>query len=135
MAFSCTEEIYDNNPEREQVVLFTKNYKINARDWQLVGEVNGVDSYYEYLFKERNITQNIYEGGMLVAYLYQMDGKVEIQTPLPFNFYDTNGVSLWTERYSFNYNPGEIAFTVHFNDFVTQMKPPSQEFRLVVMHK
>ena len=106
---------------------------INAKDWQLVGDVNGDNSFYRCIVDDRYLDQNIFDNGSVMVYLIQYDGNTPVQTPLPYIMHYADGDNLWTETFSYDYILGSLAFYVTYSDFFTENKPGTCQFK-VVMH-
>jgi hypothetical protein len=114
-------------------------YTVKQSDWNLIGGVDELNSYYEYIFEnEPSITDFIYEEGIVLGYLVVNPGaKDEVLRPLPDSFpygEDSNqGESLWTEIITYDYMPGSVAFYVRYNDFYTATPPPTLKFRISML--
>jgi len=112
---------------------FVKEYTVNANQWQLVGKVDELNSYYQASISIRELTRDIYEKGHVFCYMFQKVGSQEVQTILPFTIPRANDLGeLWTETYSYDFCPGEIMFYFNCSDFYTANRPPAATFRVVL---
>ena len=125
------------------------DFKIKGTDWLLAGKGNEIGSYYYYVFDAPEITQAIYNDGLILcAYRYVDDTGVEVQSYLPYTEYfietDQHGdnENPFAMYISFNVTPtvgrnnGTIEFRVTFSDFYTGKKgpPASCWFRLILVY-
>ncbi|MDR2383981.1 MAG: hypothetical protein LBD76_08895 [Prevotellaceae bacterium] len=136
---SCTEEnqgdpYYDyENPEK----WYTENLTVKAVDWKLVGRVDEIDSYYEYIFDGFPYTD-----GIINVYMYQNYGtNSEIQVPLPYTQYkveilDDNSEIYYSVQYSYDIaKDGTIALKIYISDYYTGAFATSTEyFRVAIIY-
>ena len=112
---------------------FVDDYLIRANEWQLVGRVDDLNSYYRASISINALNRNIYEDGNVFCYMYQTLNNREVQTPLPFTIPKANDEGeLWTETYSFDFSQGQITFYFNCSDFYTNNRPPATTFRVVL---
>ena len=115
---------------------FVKTYTIKQGDWKLVKGVNELNSYFraEVLIKE--LDNFVYEKGNVFCYMFQNIDGVEVQTMLPFVIPlgegHSGGEDLWTEMYSCDFSPGSIMFYVNYSDFITEVRPGTISYRVVL---
>ena len=112
---------------------FVTEIPIRESDWQLVGGVDQLNSYYRASFNIKELDRDIYENGHVFCYMYQtMNGK-EVQTVLPFTVPKANNDGeLWTETYSYDFSLGQITFYFNCSDFYTNNRPQTTTFRVVL---
>lgn len=110
-----------------------KTFEIKSRDWKLVSDGNGNNSFYTYSFPFRELTEFIYQSGNVNGYKVDIIDGREIQTTMPFVYpqEDTYG-NKWVEVYSFDIEPGYITFNVMYSDFMVNVRPPDLLFRIVM---
>ena len=110
-----------------------KTFEIKSRDWKLVSDGNGNNSFYTYSFPFRELTEFIYQSGNVNGYKVDIIDGREIQTTMPFVYpqEDTYG-NKWVEVYSFDIEPGYITFNVMYSDFMVNVRPPALLFRIVM---
>ena len=112
---SCTvNEIYEENMNS-----YTQNFTVFQRDWK-VGTDDDSGNYFYYEFKEPNLTQYIYDKGVMIAYLQMNDGNL---TPLPFNDYWKDDDYMWTEQVTVEFRPGYVTFILKYSDHATNVLP------------
>jgi len=117
---------------------FVANYTINSNQWQLVnGEEAQLNSYYRFTISIPELNRDIYEKGNVFCYFYQiLNGNREVQTPLPFTNHYGEVIGgkeyLWTETYSIDFYPGAIMFYITYSDFLTNNRPQTITFRVVL---
>ena len=126
---SCEmKEIYEVT-EVYNVDSFTKNYTVRQQDWS-VGEDDESGYYFYYEFREPNLTQYIYENGIMQAFLVMNDGNL---TPLPFNDYWKDGGYMWTEQVTCEFRPGFITFILKYSDHTLDVPYYVYNFRVRFM--
>lgn len=106
---------------------------VNSNDWQLIDNVDG-NPCYMYEFSWDELTENVYKNGIVIGYLYTTVGSVETLTPLPYVLHrlDSEG-NQWTETYTYDYNPGYVAFYATFSDFYVDEKPGDLKFKISIL--
>ena len=114
------------------------DFTIQSHQWQLMGQPDGLNSYYMYVFEGndapeelRYVVDNLGEvSGCYVGML----GDEEIFYPLPYENYfgssDDTYESLWCEMYKYDYTRSSIAFYVYYSDFYTATPPATCKFRM-----
>ena len=112
---SCTvNETYEGYVET-----YTQNYTVKQADWH-IGTDDDSGAYFYYEFREPNLTQYIYNNGIMIAYLLMNDGNL---TPLPFNDYWADGNYMWTEQTTVEFRPGYVTFILKYSDHETDIAP------------
>ena len=118
-----------------------KDFTIAKSNWELVGNPNDIGSYFRCIYNVPEITRDIYNDGAIIAYYrYVDDFGDEVQTVLPYTYYDivvdNNNESPYCVQYSYDTTVGSIAFKLVFSDFYTrEYGPPSScKFRLVLIY-
>ena len=118
------------------------DFNIARSSWELIGDPDEIGSYFYYVADVDELTQAIFENGAIICYYrYRDDFGYDVQTPLPYTYYDIF-VNQWGEefpysvQYSYDVMPGSIAFKVVFSDFYTgENKPPAScNFRLHLIY-
>jgi len=108
--------------ENYYVDSFTQSYTVRQRDWRIGTDDSG--DYFYYEFNEPNLTQYIYENGVMQAFLLMNEGNL---TPLPFNDYWVNGDYMWTEQVTCELKPGLVTFILKYSDHITD-EPPHYDY-------
>jgi hypothetical protein len=119
-----------------------KDYTITGEMWELVGGAGEIGSYYYYVIDNPDITRTIYDDGAIICYFrYKDDFGNDVQTPLPYTYYDiyvneSNVEFPYAVQFSYDAAPGSIALKLVFSDFYTgEYGPPaSSKFRLVLLY-
>ena len=112
---SCTvKEIHE-----EYVDSYTQSYTVFKKGWK-VGTDSDSGDYFYYEFREPNLTQYIYENGIMQAFLVMNDGNL---TPLPFNDYWRENDYMWTEQVTCEFRPGYVTFILKYSDYELGMDP------------
>ncbi len=106
---------------------------VKSNDWKLIDNADG-NSIYMYEFEWSELTKNVFENGIVLGHLYTKVGDVETLTPLPYVFHrkDKDG-NTWTETYTYDYNPGWVAFYATYSDFFVDEKPQEMTFRISIL--
>ncbi|MDR0844017.1 MAG: hypothetical protein LBN71_02260 [Tannerella sp.] len=140
--FSCEGPEGPPGPSEElNWKIITKTVRTN--DWALVsdngkGRPGDLNTYYMYeLTNVRELTDFVYEEGLVFVYLVQSPGaKNEVLTPLPYvvPIGDEDSGDFWMETVTFDYLPGSVAFYVNYSDFETGIMHPGElTFRIVMI--
>jgi hypothetical protein len=121
LSVSCGDEI-------TQVVepnTFTHLYRIYASDMESRTDVAGI--YYEYTFREPELTNEVFNYGILQAFLYYKKDGNDTYCPLPFSDFlvDNNGHQ-WEEYFTVEFQPRTIKFIQKISDHATD--PPVAEY-------
>ena len=125
-----------------KIIDFTIKGGVNGGDWELINGPDQIGSYYRYIFDVPEITEEIYENGLIIAYYrYVDDHGDKVQSILPYTYYDIDvdgdgNEHPYSVQYSYDVMPGSIAFKLVFSDFYTaENGPPSLcLFRLQLLH-
>ena len=111
----------------------TDPIKVNSNQWELGENAEGVPFYfYEYNIKE--LDGDVYDGGKVQVRMFlDFDTNIEAIAPLEHTEQrqDKDG-NKYNEIYGYEYYPGGIMFTVKFGDFITEQRPPTQYFQVVL---
>ena len=106
LAFSFTS---CNDAQQVQPNTQTLTYTVRVNDWKL-----GTDEVGDYLFcefREPALTRQVYENGMMAAYIRFSDGSL---SPLPFSDF---WLTPWREeQVSCEFKPGLITFIFKSDD-------------------
>ncbi|MCL1934260.1 MAG: hypothetical protein FWF53_10680 [Candidatus Azobacteroides sp.] len=111
----------DKYYEEEYVDSYTQDYTVQKGDWSVGKDDSGEYFYYE--FRESNLTQYIYENGIMQAFLFMDEENI---TPLPFNDYwidESNPDYMWTEQVTCEFRPGFVTFILKYSDHATNEPP------------
>ena len=111
-------------------------YTVYEKDWELIGGRDNLNSHYMFEFKENLLTSEIFKNGKVTGYrVLKLDNGSTVQTPLPYVLprgqKEGSNDKLWSEYYTFDYQPGSIAFYAYYTDFYTGNRPPTCVFRIV----
>ena len=123
-----------------ETLWWIKDFTVTGRMWELVGRPNDIGSYFRCVFDVPDLTTAIYDdGGIFCHYRYVDDFGDEVQTPLPYTYYDMvveNGIEYpYSVQFSYDVTPGSIAFKLVYSDFYTGDYPPAScKFRLVMVY-
>ena len=108
-------------------------YTVYPRDWVKVDfppvgnelEDSGW-TYFYYDFREPKLTNQVFNKGVMNAYLVTYDGQITVLTPLPFdNYYrDNYARKAWTEQVTCEFSPQNVRFIAKFNDFEVNYRNP-----------
>ena len=108
---------------------FTQTYRIYAKDMETRKDPAG--TYYEYQFKESNLTDEVFDYGVMQAFLYYTkDGKNTL-CPLPFSDFVVRGNNQWEEQFSVEFQPKMIKFIQKISDHSSEL-PISEYYDVFV---
>lgn len=112
-------------------------YTVYEKDWELIGGRDNLNSHYMFEFKENLLTSEIFKNGKVTGYrVLKLDNGSTVQTPLPYVLprgqKEGSNDKLWSEYYTFDFQPGSIAFYAYYTDFYTGNRPPTCVFRIVM---
>jgi hypothetical protein len=118
---SCTtNEIYE---EYYNVNTFSRNYTVTANPnmWS-VGDDDEAGAYFFHEVRIPELTQHIYDRGIMQAFIFLNDGNV---SPLPFDDFWVNQQTgfMWTEQVTCEFRPGFVTFILKYSD--RELYPPS----------
>jgi hypothetical protein len=125
---SCEINDYSN------VEIYTQSFSVNERHWLDGNDDSG--HYYYCEFQVPDLTYEIFNRGMMNAYLsYRLDG-VDILSPLPYDdFWLTNPGTpyeqKWTEQVSCEFSPGYVTFILKYDDH-TLNRPHYENYDFIV---
>jgi len=100
--------------------------------WTKVLDENGLFLYFEYLFDEEMLTDEVYDYGNVSAYFMYVDSEdydVQQKLPCTINHEDNRGV-LWSQVIDFNISPYSLGFRISNSDF-RENGPGTLRFRVV----
>ena len=94
---------------------FTEVYTIYAEDMSKRVDLAG--TYFEYEFSEPALTNEVFDYGILQAFLYYKKDNRDTLCPLPFSdFLVTNDGYQWEEHFTVEFQPGRIKFIQKISD-------------------
>ena len=129
-----TREVVETIVVKETVVVepntFTGKYRIYAEDMTERHDLAG--TYYEYEFGEAALTDEVFDYGILQAFLYYTKDEKNTLCPLPFSDFlvDENGYQ-WEEHFTVEFQPGVIKFIQKISDHADEL--PIAEFYEVLV--
>ena len=104
---SCTV----NEIHEEYMNSFSQDYTVHKKDWK-VGKNDDSGDYFYYEFREPNLSQHIYEKGVMQAFML-INNNI---TPLPFDDFWMDGGYRWTEQVTCEFRPGSVTFILKYSD-------------------
>ena len=117
------------------------DFTVTRQMWELIGDPNDIGSFYRCVFDVPDLSTAIYnDGGIFCNYRYKDDFGDDVQTPLPFTYYDIDirdGVEFpFAVQISYDVTPGSVAFKLVFSDFYTgDFDPPALcKFRMNLVY-
>lgn len=125
---------YDGK-DGEQTYWVIQDFDVDHVDWKY-SEVDGLRPHYYYDFEFDNLTDFIYNNGIVLAYL-EVKGRQQL---LPFVFHEEilnedNEYVRWTRTIDFDYTSGNITFYVTTDDFFYEdYEPETMRFRVVLLY-
>jgi hypothetical protein len=111
---SCGDEII----QTVEPNTFTSTYRIYANE--MIEREDPAGTYFEHSLREPNLTNEIFDYGILQAFLYyEKDGRSTL-CPLPFSdFLIAEDGYQWEEHFTVEFQPGIIKFIQKISDHAT----------------
>ena len=104
-------------------------FEITSEEWQL-----SADGTYFWCEKPwDDITDYVFQEGMVIGNMYTKVGTEWTLTPLPYVLDCKDGDYTWQETYTLDYSPGWVAFYISYDDFQMDMRPNTQQFRVTIL--
>jgi hypothetical protein len=124
---SCGDEI---TQVVEHPSTFTNFYRIYAEDMATRTDMAG--TYYEYEIREPELTSEVFEYGILQAFLYYTKDGKDTYCPLPFSDFlvDEYGYQ-WEEHFTVEFQPGTIKFIQKISDHADNL-PVAEYYDVMV---
>jgi len=116
--------------EEYNVNTITIDYNVKTDHWS-IGKDDESGDYFYYEFREPKLTQEIYDKGVMQAFLILRDGNI---SPLPFDDFwmDSDGYR-WTEQVTCEFRPGYVTFILKYNDHAAVSPYYNYDFRVRFM--
>jgi len=115
--------------EKVEPYTFTEVYRIYAKDMIQKTELGMV--YFEYEFQEPNLTNEVFEYGILQAFLYYKKNGKDTLCPLPFSDFLVDNGYQWEEQFTVEFQPGYIKFIQKISDYSDEL-PVSDFYEVLV---
>lgn len=113
---------------------YTVTETIHESEWILVGNPNGIDSYYYADIHIPQLTYDVYDYGAVIAYLV---ADTDVKNVMPFVLHkgvvESGSTKYWTQTYDYEIEPEWMRFYVTFSDFQTSKKPDTETFQIVLL--
>ena len=125
---SCT----INETHKEYMNSFSWDYTVYQQDWD-VGKDDDSGNYFFYEFKVPQLTQYVYDNGVMQAFL-RMNG--DNLSPLPFDdFWYIDAFKSYdrTEHVTCEFRPGYITFILKYSDHSLDTPYYDYKFRVRFM--
>ncbi|KAA6302593.1 MAG: hypothetical protein EZS26_001100 [Candidatus Ordinivivax streblomastigis] len=119
-----------NEIEEDAVYTFSQTYKVAVSDMDK--RVDPAGTYYEYEFFEPELTNYVYQKGILQAFLNYTKDSRKTLCPLPFSDFmiDDRGYQ-WEEQFTVEFQPKYIKFIQKISDHGDD-QPVSDYYEFVV---
>jgi hypothetical protein len=112
--------------EAPEVNTFSETYTVAINHWKEAHD-DALGDYFYYEFREPALTNEVYQYGILNAYLKINDSLY----PLPFDDYWMENGYRWTEQVTCEFRPGYITFILKYDDFDLN-QPPHFDYHFLV---
>jgi hypothetical protein len=94
---------------------FTQTYRIYADDMTERRDATGI--YFEYTIDEPNLTNEVFNYGIMQAFLYYTKDGRDTASPLPFSdFLTASDGYQWEEQFTVEFQPRRIKFIQKISD-------------------
>jgi len=108
------------------VGLTTKYFTVNSRQWAW----NMAVGRYECAFNIPEITQKIYDEGLVHAGVFITENNFEVLKSLPFVQTYKDNIGIYTETISYDIAPGSILFSIQASDLSDGLYFDKLEFKV-----
>lgn len=127
---SCEREHYcdcnNNNVPSNTVALSTFYINVKPEDW---AEYDDAEKYVYASFEAPEITENVINNGLVVAYF--VDGKYDNQLPYVFPVVTSTSDTIY-ENMRFDYTKEKITFIIEDSDMRFAIPTNEREFKVCV---
>jgi len=106
------------------------NLVAKSTDWESNADTNNLNMYYTVHFNMPEITQGVFNNGVVNAYIMLDNPTAQETLPYVRHFQNSAG-KLWTQTIDFDYSPGGINVYVTNSSFAVD-PPAAMNFRVVV---
>jgi hypothetical protein len=95
----------------ETVESYTRVITVNRGDWTKWQDENNPGAYHFFQVEERNLTDYIFDEGVMQAFLYYTADDRDTMSPLPYSdFVHNENTYLGEEHFTVEFQPGWITF-------------------------
>ncbi|MDR0231721.1 MAG: hypothetical protein LBI82_06325 [Dysgonamonadaceae bacterium] len=94
---------------------WVQEYRVGRNQWRQNGDV------FECNFSVRELTRDMYENGMLNAYIVYPVNNVMVDSPLPYTDFFINNGHQFSYQYTCEFSPGRITFLCKISDFFMEV--------------
>lgn len=102
---ACNE--YTNVTEVVEPYTYTRQISVNREDWRRIQDENNPGIYHYCQVKETNLTDYIFDNGVMQAFLYDRG----TMSPLPFSdFVNDENKYYGEEHFTVEFQPGYVTF-------------------------
>lgn len=111
------------------------DYEIRNSNWEHIWEYNPNMQCYSCRIEVPELTQTVYNDGIILSYVEVLDGNAWVQQSLPrvFSRQNENG-DKWIETIDFDYSTGDIIFYFTTSDFFYEdFQPGTFYFRVIFL--
>jgi hypothetical protein len=110
-----TEEIYNVNSFSKSYVIYNADPRVaGSPKWELYEGEEG--PYYICQFQVPELTQEVFDYGVMNTYFRYFLNGYEILSPLPFSDFFSRGNAQWEEQMTVEYEVGYITFIMKYDD-------------------
>ncbi len=131
LAVSCSDEYYVTEQHFDGNWVFSEEYDIGGSS-RYSWHYDSPGIYYcDVQIKE--LTQQIYDEGMIATYFVHYVNDIKVDSPLPFDYFDMDNTGYqWTYQYTCEISPGWITFVFKDSSFFEE-NPPACTFVVKMM--
>lgn len=106
---ACNE--YTNITEVVEPYTYKRKITVNREDWKPMQDENNPGTYHFYQVKETNLTDNIFDNGVMQAFLYYYADERDTMSPLPYSdFVSDENEYYGEEHFTVEFQPGYVTF-------------------------
>jgi len=114
-------------------IWFVEFIDVLPSDWRFNSDPVFGEHYLSYSFRVPELTEQIFDDGVVLIYLEWHDGSTLRQRLLPFSRPINEGGLLLTEYFDFNFSIGRIHLTYKITDFTYGWLPDRFTFKIVLL--
>jgi hypothetical protein len=98
--------------ETVELFTYTRTITVNRENWKkIAGDDNNPGAYHYFQIEEPELTDYIFDNGVMQAFLYYSADNSDTLSPLPYSDFVSNGNTYFgEEHFTVEFQPGWVTF-------------------------